>query len=1076
MGATQAQQEFAGVLKAYLASENGYRPFTAFLKSHKFGDLSDAISTYFDVTRDQDDRDTRSLNAFRDLALAALEKGDKYFALRFEALTNRNSIPWHRRYAALDAASRARIAAQVASQKAHLSGIERAFLDRFARHLKHPDQKGMERFVDSLKFQPVYECLLAYIEVSQAADDTDKNSLVVFYGLSYRALGQGDSYFAAKYDSLVHSDGFVWKRRYDALEPWQRDEKLAPAIRDAKQIVTVTKYHDKDVTEKHPIAVRIAPERAQPADQLPTRPETAAQRAFVEKFHDFMSRRGMPKDKRDVEFTDFISSRPFPEARDYLDAYLKASTRYADKDERSLSIFFGLAARAITKGDAYYAFKFTINTDAIGTPWARRYGALNTWQHTQLQKRIAERRALARLIDDLKIAYFEKNQRDPGLAELRSFETPIDDRQALALSKVIDRCGYAFVSHNAEDFDAGFDALSDILKAEKDLLVMLTMARRCRTAKGLTLTARHLLYWYMAGALYVRALNERAEVYKRGLHDEERALLFHNSDIDDAYFNDFVFRLDYLWMRYQSHDAFTKISKANAMLHVFAGRFDMRLLPLEEAAAVHGLVELAQQKNPKLLDDVRIPVFSRRSPGKTLKLFETRGRVFIRWWDGSHEAYLQIDGFEGLLFGAESYRRLGQIYDDDAFYGEIYRGTSHLLTLIPAFFELLGYIPDLVTGGLSGLVKSILFNVALEKACDALGVDSNVGQLIAMGAGLLAHHAFGAKEGGPSAELESFGSEEGGARQLGDTGIEDRHNGTDMRGSGDHPIPGEENYVLVDRGLDSPHTGDRTVHADGVADRTVSADAPRPTTRQDLASAEQDLKEAQAKFDAATREMEHKKNALGDSEAKVEDAQGKRHLPQRERELAGARKAERDAVAEYRKHGYELRAAQSRVDRVRSELAARGELDVPTRQPPQLVAGNEWDTLHAFDYQYRELYVRNPDPKGGPFKLDGYDEGRWIVSRKKIDLSKTPQTEVFGYIDEFASKYARGTPIVSEVPSSGLQTGGLPTKAKLTGVLRGQYVLEVPIQTSPVPPAILSAAKKADVIIRDVAGTVYHLP
>jgi len=290
------------------------------------------------------------------------------------------------------------------------------------------------------------------------------------------------------------------------------------------------------------------------------------------------------------------------------------------------------------------------------------------------------------------------------------------------------------------------------------------------------------------------------------------------------------------------------------------------------------------------------------------------------------------------------------------------------------------------------------------------------------------------------------------------------------------PGGAEEEAVLGDRGLDSAHTSDEAVHAEGVANRTVSADAPRPATRQDLASAEQDLKKAQAKFDAATREMEHKKNALGDSEAKVEDAQGKRHLPQRERELAGARKAERDAVAEYRKHGYELRAAQSRVDRVRSELAARGELDVPTRQPPQLVAGNEYNKLHAFDYQYRELYVRNPDPKGAPFKLDGYDEGRWIVSRKKIDLSNMPQTEVFGYIDEFASKYARGTPIVSEVPSSGLQTGGLPTKAKLTGVLRGQYVLEVPIQKSPVPPAILSAAKKADVIIRDVAGTVYRLP
>ena len=64
------------------------------------------------------------------------------------------------------------------------------------------------------------------------------------------------------------------------------------------------------------------------------------------------------------------------------------------------------------------------------------------------------------------------------------------------------------------------------------------------------------------------------------------------------------------------------------------------------------------------------------------------------------------------------------------------------------------------------------------------------------------------------------------------------------------------------------------------------------------------------------------------------------------------------------------------------------------------------------------------------------------------------------------------------MPSSGIQTGGVPVTGGQTlgGTLQGQYILEVPIQSKPVPVEILVAAKNAGVIIRDVVGTVYSLP
>ena len=145
-------------------------------------------------------------------------------------------------------------------------------------------------------------------------------------------------------------------------------------------------------------------------------------------------------------------------------------------------------------------------------------------------------------------------------------------------------------------------------------------------------------------------------------------------------------------------------------------------------------------------------------------------------------------------------------------------------------------------------------------------------------------------------------------------------------------------------------------------------------------------------------------------------------------------------------------------------------------QPPQLAGGQHYNDAHAFDYKYRELYVI--DPKGGPpVRLDGYEPGKWIVSRKNQQLSEIPLSEAKGHVAEFAKKYAKGR-LVAQVKSSGVQTGGAPATGgqKLSGTLQGEYVLEIPIQSKPVPVEVLAAAKSARVTIRDVAGNTYALP
>jgi len=229
------------VLENFVASEQAYKKYTAFLQSHTFNELSDCIPTYFEVTRHCADTDPRALMAFRDLISRTLTKGDQYFALRLDALVRKLDTPWQRRYAALDASGRQQLDAELARQKAHLSLTQRTFLDKVTRHFGQPDIREIEGFVDSLtQCQQLQDCLLAYIEASLAADDDDRRSLEVFYRLSCRALARCGTDFAAQYETRVQAPGSVWKRRYDALEPWQRNAVLAPAIGETKHRVVAT--------------------------------------------------------------------------------------------------------------------------------------------------------------------------------------------------------------------------------------------------------------------------------------------------------------------------------------------------------------------------------------------------------------------------------------------------------------------------------------------------------------------------------------------------------------------------------------------------------------------------------------------------------------------------------------------------------------------------------------------------------------------------------------------------------------------------------------------------------------------
>jgi hypothetical protein len=130
--------------------------------------------------------------------------------------------------------------------------------------------------------------------------------------------------------------------------------------------------------------------------------------------------------------------------------------------------------------------------------------------------------------------------------------------------------------------------------------------------------------------------------------------------------------------------------------------------------------------------------------------------------------------------------------------------------------------------------------------------------------------------------------------------------------------------------------------------------------------------------------------------------------------------------------------------------------------------GNAFNRARAFDYPYREVYIRSPIVDGAYVRLDAYKPGEEIVSRKFTQLAEHPE-DAIKHIYELVNKYPQGA-FIAGVPSS----EGLEKTGELSGLmLEGQHILEIPHQANPVPPEVLDVARANGVVIREDTSPRY---
>jgi len=146
-----------------------------------------------------------------------------------------------------------------------------------------------------------------------------------------------------------------------------------------------------------------------------------------------------------------------------------------------------------------------------------------------------------------------------------------------------------------------------------------------------------------------------------------------------------------------------------------------------------------------------------------------------------------------------------------------------------------------------------------------------------------------------------------------------------------------------------------------------------------------------------------------------------------------------------------------------------GPVDRASSQKPdwlkRLDAGNAFNAERASAYPYNEVYVNKPSG-GGYYRLDSYDpDAREIVSRKFTQFSEITEQTGIDYVKELRAKYPDGATIAN-VPTN--RENGLVGQT-----LRGQQILEVPVQINPIPQAVIDAANRLRVLIRDINGKTH---
>src|SRR5690625_4146565 len=124
-------------------------------------------------------------------------------------------------------------------------------------------------------------------------------------------------------------------------------------------------------------------------------------------------------------------------------------------------------------------------------------------------------------------------------------------------------------------------------------------------------------------------------------------------------------------------------------------------------------------------------------------------------------------------------------------------------------------------------------------------------------------------------------------------------------------------------------------------------------------------------------------------------------------------------------------------------------------------AGNNFNKENRPRYPYNEVELAAKEVGGKKYVVDSYAPNKEIVSRKFTQLSEVQEKTAKSYLNEITKKYSSGSKI---------SNGTFNPNALKGGRLKGELILEVPVQNKPIPQAILDEATKTGLLLEISRG------
>ena len=97
-----------------------------------------------------------------------------------------------------------------------------------------------------------------------------------------------------------------------------------------------------------------------------------------------------------------------------------------------------------------------------------------------------------------------------------------------------------------------------------------------------------------------------------------------------------------------------------------------------------------------------------------------------------------------------------------------------------------------------------------------------------------------------------------------------------------------------------------------------------------------------------------------------------------------------------------------------------------------------------------------------------------IVSREHTQLSEITKETAIRYLKELKDKYSPGA-VIADVASNRVGANAGIFEENGGNILKGQMILEIPVQKSPIPRRVLLKAQEEEIIIRDTKGHIYNI-